>query len=102
MLGALRKQDCIAVVCQWLLQVFSEQFFVKSVTRTNLKTSNDGRQCDAFLLSHQSSVSIFNFNPLMHNFEKCPSILLRSCGAYTARSLKYVWPLFNNMHEKVY
>ena len=102
MLGALRKQDCIAVVCQWLLQVFSEQFFVKSVTRTNLKSSNDGRQCDAFLLSHQSSVSIFNFNPLMHNFEKCPSILLRSCGAHTARFIKYVWPLFNNMHEKVY
>ena len=26
---------------------------------------------------------------------------LKSCGAHTARFLKYVWPFYNIMHERV-
>ena len=25
----------------------------------------------------------------------------KSCGVYTARFLKYVWPFYNTMHERV-
>ena len=31
---------------------------------------------------------------------KWPNILQISCGVYTARFLKYVWPFCNIMHEK--
>ena len=34
----------------------------------------------------------FNFNPFMHNVVKCVNM---------ARFLKYVWPFYNIMHEKV-
>ena len=35
------------------------------------------------------------FNPLYHDVEKWPNILLKSSGVNTARFLKYVWPFFN-------
>ena len=37
----------------------------------------------------------------MYNVSKWPNILLKSCGAHTVRLLKYVWPFYNIMHEKV-
>ena len=37
----------------------------------------------------------------MHNVVKWPSILQKSCGVHTARFLKYVWPFYNIMHERV-
>ena len=40
-------------------------------------------------------------NPFMHNVVKWPSILQKSCGVHTARFLKYVWPFYNIMHERV-
>ena len=43
-----------------------------------------------------------SFNPFMHNVVKWPNILQKSCGAHTARFLKYVWPFYIIMHEKVY
>ena len=41
------------------------------------------------------------FNPFMHNVVKWPNIFKKSCGVNTARFLKYVWPFYNIMHEKV-
>ena len=35
----------------------------------------------------------------MHNVVKWPNTLLKSCGVYIARFLKYVWPFYNIMHE---
>ena len=35
----------------------------------------------------------------MHNVEKWPHILSKSCGVHTARFLKYVWPFFDMIHE---
>ena len=40
-------------------------------------------------------------NPFIHNIVKWPNILSKSCGVYTARFLKYVWPFHNIMHERV-
>ena len=40
-------------------------------------------------------------NPFMHNVVKWPNIILKSCGVNTARFLKYVWPFYNIMHERV-
>ena len=40
-------------------------------------------------------------NPFMHNVVKWPNILQKSCGVNTARYLKYVWPFYNIMHERV-
>ena len=37
----------------------------------------------------------------MHNVEKWSNILYTFCGVHTARFLKYVWPFFNIMHEKI-
>ena len=37
----------------------------------------------------------------MHNVEKWPNILLKSCCVNTARILKYAWASFNIMHERV-
>ena len=37
----------------------------------------------------------------MHNVVKWPNILYKSCGVNTARFLKYVWPFYNIMHERV-
>ena len=37
----------------------------------------------------------------MHNVEKWPDLLLKSCGVNTARFLKYIWPFFNIMHGKI-
>ena len=37
----------------------------------------------------------------MHNVVKWPNILLKYCGVNTARFLKYVWPFYNIMHERV-
>ena len=42
-----------------------------------------------------------HLNPLMHNVVKWPNILLKSCGVNTARFLKYVWPFYNIMHQRV-
>ena len=33
--------------------------------------------------------------------EKWPNIILKSCGVNNAKILRYVWPFFNIMHEKV-
>ena len=38
-------------------------------------------------------------NPFMHYVAKSPNILLKSCGVYTARFLKYVWP-FSTLYMK--
>ena len=46
--------------------------------------------------SLQNSTLLF-INPLFHNIEKWSNILLKSCGVYTVRFLKYVWPFFNIM-----
>ena len=43
----------------------------------------------------------YNFNPLFHNVENWPNILLKSCGVNTARFFKYVWSLFNIMKQRV-
>ena len=40
-------------------------------------------------------------NPFMHNVVKWPNILLKSCGVHTAKFLKYVWPFYNIIHERV-
>ena len=40
-------------------------------------------------------------NPFMHNVVKWPDILQKSCGVDTARFLKYVWPFYNIMHERL-
>ena len=37
----------------------------------------------------------------MYNVVKWSSILQKSCSVYTARFLKYVWPFYNIMHERV-
>ena len=42
-----------------------------------------------------------SINPFMHNVVKWPNILLKFCGVHTARFLKYVWPFYNIMHERV-
>ena len=46
-------------------------------------------------LKKQTSLSqklcIFRLNPFMHNAVECPNILF----------LKYVWPFYNIMHERV-
>ena len=41
------------------------------------------------------------FSPSMHNVEKWPDILKKSDGVHTASFLKYIWPFFNIMHERV-
>ena len=40
-------------------------------------------------------------NPFMHNVVKWPNILWRSCGVDTSRFLKYVWPFYNIVHQRV-
>ena len=40
-------------------------------------------------------------NPFMHNVVKWPNVLQKFCHVHTARFLKYVWPFYNIMHEKV-
>ena len=37
----------------------------------------------------------------MYNVVKWPNILLKPCGVHTATFLKYVWPFYNIMHERV-
>ena len=37
----------------------------------------------------------------MHNVVKWPNILQKSFGVNTARFLKYVWPFYNIIHERV-
>ena len=37
----------------------------------------------------------------MDNVVKWPNILQKSCGVHTARFLKYVWPFYNIMYERV-
>ena len=37
----------------------------------------------------------------MQNIEKRPSILQKSCGVNAAKFLKYVWPFFNIILERV-
>ena len=51
--------------------------------------------------NHPSSHSAW-FNPFMYNIVKWPNILQKSCGVNFARFLlKYVWPFYNIMHERV-
>ena len=51
--------------------------------------------------------SCISFNPIsplnlfMHNVVKWPNIILKYCGVNTERFLKYVWPFYNIMHERV-
>ena len=45
--------------------------------------------------------ALTNINLFMHNFVKWPHILKKSYGVNTARFLKYVWPFYNIMHERV-
>ena len=40
-------------------------------------------------------------NPFIYNVVKWPKILLKSCGVNTARFLKYLWPFYNILHERV-
>ena len=40
-------------------------------------------------------------NAFVHNVEKWPNMLLKSCGVKTASFLKYAWPLFNIIHENI-
>ena len=40
-------------------------------------------------------------NPFMHNFIKWQIILQKYCGVKTARFLKYVWPIYNIMDERI-
>ena len=42
-----------------------------------------------------------NINPFMHNVVKWPNMLWKSCDVNTARFLKYIWPFYNIMHERV-
>ena len=37
----------------------------------------------------------------MHHVEKWPNILWKSCVVLTSRFLKYVWPFFSIMHDRV-
>ena len=46
-------------------------------------------------------LNIITINPFMHNVVKWPNILLKFCGVNIARFLKYVWPFYNIMHERV-
>ena len=48
-----------------------------------------------------SNIRISYFNPFVHNVVKWSNILQKSCGVHTARFLKYVWPFYNIMHERV-
>ena len=43
----------------------------------------------------------WEFNPFIHNVVKWSNILLKSCEVYTARFLKYFWPFYSIMHERV-
>ena len=53
-------------------------------------------------LSYMATLKITpDVNPLFHNVEKWPKILLKNCGVNTARFLKYVWPFFNIMKQRV-
>ena len=40
-------------------------------------------------------------NLFMYNVVKWSNILLKTCGVSNARFLKYVWPFYNIMHERV-
>ena len=40
-------------------------------------------------------------NVFVHNVEKWPNILLKSCDVKTASFLKYAWLLFNIIHENI-
>ena len=40
-------------------------------------------------------------NPFIHNVVKWPNILWKSSCVHTARFLKYVWPFYSIMHERV-
>ena len=53
------------------------------------------------LVSRSNKTSPLRYYPFMHNVEKWPSILLNFCGVHTAKFLKYVWPIFNILHERV-
>ena len=37
----------------------------------------------------------------MHSIVKWPNIIEKSCSVNTAKFLKYVWPFYNIMHERV-
>ena len=37
----------------------------------------------------------------MHDAEKWPNIVLKTCGVNTVRFLEYAWPFFNILHIRV-
>ena len=56
---------------------------------------------DLVLFSYLYYYGLESVNPFIHNIVKWPNILLKSCGLNTANFLKYVWPFYNIMHERV-
>ena len=57
--------------------------------------------CTLDKTSHQvNQIVALAVNPFIH-VEKWPDILQKSCGVHIARILKYIWPLFNIMNERV-
>ena len=49
----------------------------------------------------ETHIKYFQLNYFMHNVVKWANIFLKSCGVHTARFLKYVWPFYKIMHERV-
>ena len=54
------------------------------------------------VFSPRFSIYVRCFNSIMNNVEKWPKILQKSSTVQTARFFKCVWPIFGNIHEKVY
>ena len=40
-------------------------------------------------------------NPFMQNIKKMTKHTFKSCWVHTANFLKYVWPFFNIMHQRL-
>ena len=49
----------------------------------------------------KNNLEVSVLNPFMHNVLKRTNILLKSCCVNSAGFLKYVWPFYNIMHERV-
>ena len=65
----------------------------------NMHASPRGPRMLSFDLSNGLSDQQ-SFNSFMHNVVKWPK-KKKKCGIHTARFLKYVWPFYNIMHERV-
>ena len=74
-----------------------------------VKCSNRFWKIDsAFDLFQTNQVGLYGWktcrewlNPFIHYFKKWSNMLLKSCSLNTARFLKYVWPFFNIMNERI-